>query len=88
MDAGFAAGFEEALNALVLERLDHGRSVARGATDDKTVFVWFEELSQKPPLLRGPLHRKRFDQFFHGELRWMAAVNDRLDDLRRQIRHP
>ena len=37
LNAGFTARSEEALVALVSERLDHGRSVARGATADKIV---------------------------------------------------
>ena len=37
LNAGFTAGSEEALDALVPERLDHGRSVARGATVHKVV---------------------------------------------------
>jgi len=37
LNAGFTAGSEEALDALVSERLDHGRSVARRATANKIV---------------------------------------------------
>jgi hypothetical protein len=37
LNAGFTAGSEEALDALVSERLDHGRSVARSATANKIV---------------------------------------------------
>jgi hypothetical protein len=37
LNAGFTAGSEEALDALVSERLDHGRSVARRATANKVV---------------------------------------------------
>ena len=37
LNAGFTARSEEALDALVSERLDHGRSVARRATANKIV---------------------------------------------------
>jgi hypothetical protein len=37
LNAGFTARSEEALDALVSERLDHGRSVARSATANKIV---------------------------------------------------
>ena len=37
LNAGFTARSEEALDALVSERLDHGRSVARRATANKVV---------------------------------------------------
>ncbi len=37
LNASLAAGSEEALDALVPERLDHGHSVARGATVHKVV---------------------------------------------------
>ncbi len=37
LNAGFTARSEEALDALVSERLDHGLSVARRATANKVV---------------------------------------------------
>ena len=37
LNASFTAGSEEALDALVSERVDHGRSVARSATANKIV---------------------------------------------------
>jgi len=38
LDSGFTAGSEEALDALVPERLNHGPSVARRATDHKNTL--------------------------------------------------
>jgi hypothetical protein len=38
LNAGFTAGSEEALDALVPERLDYQRTVARSATNHKQVI--------------------------------------------------